>query len=125
MELLDDNVVAAADAMQSFLDGSAGDPTVSVGLRSILAAPHPSPVRRIVTAAEALYAEAPALPLAGVLLCAQLAHMAQAHGWHVLGQTGRAAGIIAACRRRLGELTEAEAPPEADPAPLADPANPD
>src|SRR5205085_710463 len=104
----------------NFLDG--GFPAATVAVAALirdhgtalpaltydtLAAYTPSPVDRLVTQCEALYAAADSLPDAGLLLCAQLARIAQDGAFHHLGQSDRAGKVIAAMRRRLGELDEA------------------
>lgn len=121
MQFLDGSFNAAATAITDLVRDHGG--TLPAPAYGALAKFWPSPVDRIVHACEALYASADALPEAGLVLCAQLARIAQENGFHALGQTDRAPRIIRAVRRRLGELTEAEAPaaedPEPDPAYLA------
>lgn len=120
MQTLPDNLADVAAAIDAFVADHAA--AVPEPWGAVLAAGHPSPVVRVVRGAEALFAAAagdPAFPAEGVLLCGQLATLAGAHGWHNLGQTDRAGRMVAACRRRLGELDDTEAPPAEDPAPVA------
>lgn len=131
MQHLDGSIGAAVAAMGAFARAAAADPGVPAATWAALDEYRPSAVDRIVQTAEALYAAStvsPAFPAAGLTLCAQLAHMCIEHQWHQLGQTDRGARMIAACRRRLGELDPAQAPAELDPEPLAEhlpPAEPD
>lgn len=116
MLFLDGGFAAAAPALAAFIrDHGAALPAVTF---DALAAYSPSGVDRIVSGCEALYAAADHLPADGLTLCAQLARIAQENGFHALGQTPRAAAIIAAMRRRLGE-TETPDPSE-DPEPIAE-----
>lgn len=113
MLFLDGGFASAAPAVAAFIrDHGAEIPAITF---DALAAYSPSGVDRIVSACEALYAAADHLPADGLTLCAQLARIAEENGFHALGQTPRAAGIIAAMRRRLGETATPD--PSADPAP--------
>jgi hypothetical protein len=116
MLFLDGGFASAAPAIAAFIrDHGAELPAVTF---DALAAYSPSGVDRVVNGCEALYAAADQLRTDGLTLCAQLARLAEEHGFHALGQTARATGIIAAMRRRLGET---ETPDPAD----DPPANPD
>jgi hypothetical protein len=116
MLFLDGGFASAAPAVAAFIrDHGSEIPTVTF---DALAAYSPSGVDRVVSACEALYAAADALPADGLTLCAQLARIAEENGFHALGQTPRAAGIVAAMRRRLGETTTPD--PADDPPPIED-----
>lgn len=116
MQFLDGGFAAAAPAVATFIrDHGAAIPPVTF---DALAAYSPSGVDRVVSGCEALYAAADYLPPGGLVLCAQLARIAEENGFHALGQTPRAAGVVAAMRRRLGE-TDGPLPAE-DPAPNPD-----
>jgi len=60
---------------------------------------HPSPVDRIVNAAEALYAVKSDLSAEGRVMCAQLAQFAAVNGWHGMGERGLK---IAQAMQRIG-----------------------
>lgn len=83
------------------------------------AALHPSPVERVVTTAEALYAIKSDLDLAGQSMCAQLASFAALNGWH--GMQERGLQIAGAMQREAG-MTAPRGQPwpsvDVDPAPL-------
>lgn len=60
---------------------------------------HPSPVDRVVNAAEALYAVKSDLSAEGRVMCAQLAQFAAVNGWHGMGDRGLK---IAQAMQRIG-----------------------
>lgn len=114
MQFLEGGVAAVAPALAAYVrDHGAALPPVTF---DVVAAFFPSPVDRTVFVCEALYGAADSLAAEGWTLCAQLARIAQDNGFHELGQTDRAAGVIAAMRRRVGETTGPD--PSEDPAPL-------
>lgn len=116
MLFLDGGFASAAPAVAAFIrDHGSEVPALTF---DALAAYSPSGVDRVVNGCEALYAAADHLPPAGLTLCGQLARIAEENGFHTLGQTDRAARIIAAMRRRLGETATPD--PSADPAPVAE-----
>lgn len=104
--------LAGADLIR---DHGADLPAVTYGT---LAAYTPSFVDRTVFCCEALWAVIDQVPPAAQTFCGQLARIAQMNGFHELGSTDRAARMVLGVRRRLGELTEDEAPAAGDPAPL-------
>lgn len=76
-----------------------------------------SPVDTIVKTAETLYAAGDEVGAAGRQMAAELFYAASYHGWHGVNAEGRAARIIAAIRRDLGE----DAPVMGWPDPATDP----
>lgn len=116
MLFLDGGFASAAPVIAAFIRDHGSE--IPVLTFDALAAYSPSGVDRVVNGCEALYAAADRLPPAGLALCAQLARIAEENGFHVLGQTPRAAMIIAAMRRRLGETATPD--PADDPTPNPD-----
>lgn len=117
MQFLDGSFGAASLAIANLIanGGPAGLPEVTF---AALAGFYPSPVDRIVTGCEALYAAIQGGADVGndaVTLCAQLAQMCVTYQFHELGQTDRGNMIVLACRRILGEVTEQDAPAAEDP----------
>lgn len=114
-----DNIQALGTAAQTFMmtHGSSLEATLQRHLLDALAAP--SPVDRIVKAAEALYAARDTLNDDGKALCAQLMSHAALQGWHGLAEDNRGGRIVQAMCRDLGEpAPTGEWPaPETDPAP--------
>lgn len=114
------NFQEAGAVLQRFLIGHAGDLPEHTREHLITLASHPSPVDRIVGAAEALYAVKADLSKEGREVTAQLAQFAAVHGFHGMGQRGQK---IAAAMNRIGGYvapTGMEWPSAADdPEPLA------
>lgn len=77
-----------------------------------------SPVDKVVTVAEALYAAAQmnCLDEAGMILAVQATNFCMMNSWHAIGQTARGTGVIQALRRQLGDDTVTQTPAQ-DPAP--------
>lgn len=92
--------------------------TVAVPVSNAVTNYFPSPVDKIATAAEALYASAQLgqLDQAGMTLVVQAANFCMMNGWHDIGQTGRGTGIVQAMRRMLGDETVTQTSDQ-DPAP--------
>lgn len=63
----------------------------------------PSPVDRIVKAAEALYAVADVLDNEGRTVCAQLAQFAAINAWHGMQDDNRGGRIAQAMQREIGD----------------------
>lgn len=82
----------------------------------------PSPVDRIVKAAETLYAVKDQLDSDGRTICAQLAQFAAVNGWHGMDQENRGGRIAQAMQRELGEKAPVGKWPTADtdPAPASE-----
>lgn len=105
-------------AIAALADLAALTPTLSVLIRDhgadlpgpcfdALAAYYPSPVDKIVNAAEALYFAAQAAPAgdardAFAVTAAQLADFCVVNQWHEIGQTDRGLKVSGACRRLVG-----------------------
>ena len=113
------NFQEAGAVLQRFLIGHAGDLPEHTREHLITLASHPSPVDRIVGAAEALYAVKADLSKEGREVTAQLAQFAAVHGFHGMGERGQ---LIAAAMNRIGGYAApagSEWPAAADdPAPL-------
>lgn len=78
-----------------------------------------SPVDRMAAVAEAIYAWPDEVDAAGLTLAAQLTAFCARWGFHGIGQPERAAGVLNALRRRLGDPSVKQKP-EADPEKSAD-----
>lgn len=107
--------------LQTFLVAHAAELPMHTREKMMAAALHPSPVDRVVTTAEALYAVKAELGPDGQVMCAQLASFAALNGWH--GMQERGPQITAALQRDAGVT----APPGIvwpmpadDPAPLTE-----
>lgn len=111
-------LAAATKALQRFIALHAADLSPDVQDRLLDISSEPSPVDRIVHAAEFIYANASQFDDAGMQLCVQLAQFASINSWH--GMAVRGVEIAHTMMRDLGlePPTDVQWPePGAEPAP--------
>lgn len=119
-----DDHQAASLAIAGFLVGGLTGLPPATAAAIMAAQGQLSPYDRYVAVLEALFAAGDDAGAAGWSLCGALARFASLNFGPLApddgpGDPARSLGIATACRRRLGELTAADAPPASDPQPLA------